>query len=869
MTHVVNLAEDVVLCGVLQAAEQLQGAILAADTGCVEALRWSGAMPLLLRDLGVQNVIPVETVLACASPETLCHVLSVQDPHKSVQHVAFLLSGFLWDYETALRRVLVLGVIHRVTLCSTLTEHAHECYDFRPHTGIDVAPGASAAHVMHFQAFGHQLSKDVERMRTENDGQVKEEEEEEEAWDADDAASAATTVDVRVLHLPLSLVPLLSAKTRLCPEPSVFVLSHPTCAAAFPLLLHQVDDAHATPAPRSSTEQGGNMFYAANERKTYAHVKDVRPEDIPSAFRRSMRLVAHTLSDTLASARLDVKERIFAVGATSLKIGHTLLRILNEGHEAATPRAVHDQQPASLVLMDRTSDLASPCSFGDALLDRVLALLPQTRLSAEAEARKESMTRATLHVTDIFPLGGCDPTPLSMSGPLAAPLKERTVVPSPFVAQIQWKGGAGLCHPNAKSGSSTFRSLAFRPAKLALRELDKRLQALELELLERGKVQKAAATRRRGEPVRGRDVVLRRISKILEAGEGATLDSTALIELGMIVLETLERMEPLQARWNKCREQAVRHMELRKQGRGEWILPELADFIQRHGSVVHSRTPEKANEETLSLEEVLTLVVHAFALSSSVSLEAFTIQMVQKALVEHIRETVRSTPLSLETALPDLFEQVSPYLDTTKSRAREPASASDPCHDSERDEWEWDDGTNSLTEVSSHSADESEVTTRIEAYVERLMRMVEDCALQYANTSVDENAADSRAPSVVAQLCASIVAPSSGASSIPAMQHIVDASEQLTRAGMDLLMSGFSRFGFGRGATETERGTSSRVMGPATVLVVFVVGGLTFQEIQQVHDVLLRGTRKYQVILGGTTITNKEVILKKLFTCTM
>lgn len=230
----------------------------------------------------------------------------------------------------------------------------------------------------------------------------------EEDWDWEDAESdkkkQVEQVEphngVQVVHLPLNVVPLLSNKVP-TPEPSVFVLSHPTCAAAFLLLLHQVEDVKATvSSPASPTSRGATTMEGA---KKYTHVKDVLPEHIPSAFRRSMRLLAYTLAEMLVGANLDANDRIFAVGATSLKIGHTLLRILNEMQEDASAQSLQGRQGASLVIVDRyggwtlwledggfctysfnlfwgdrTSDLASPCAFGSSLLDRILALLPQT-----------------------------------------------------------------------------------------------------------------------------------------------------------------------------------------------------------------------------------------------------------------------------------------------------------------------------------------------------------------------------------------------------------------------------------------------------------------------------------------------------------
>ncbi|EEY69735.1 uncharacterized protein PITG_06220 [Phytophthora infestans T30-4] len=859
---VVNVAEEVV-GGVLQAAEQLQGAVIAAETGCIESLRWAGAMPLLLRDLGVQNVLCASDLLNCASPQELRHLLLLEE-NENVCHVALLLSGFLWDYEAALKRLLALGVVHRLTVCSSLSERAHECYDFSKLGGDAAlaATGARATKVMKFEEFTTEISKNVTFPVGNRAKSTAQQSGEDEDWDWNDAGTKTAnheTADVQngvqVVHLPLSVVPLLSTKT-FSPEPSLFVLSRPTCASAFPLLLHQVE-ANSTASPASPTGRGGPGFSSVDGGKRYKHVKDVLPEHIPSAFRRSMRLLAYTLAEMLLGAQLDVKERIFAVGATSLKIGHTLLRILNELQEDTTPQMLQGQQTASMVIIDRTADLASPCSFGSSLLDRILALLPQTptHTTSGEDTAQDSATKRP-NVTEIFPLHGCEPTPLT----IAAAFDASGYKPSEFVAQIQWKGGASLCHPTIPSGSNVFRSLAFRPAKLALRDLDKRLQAVEQTLLQQGKLETAAVTRRPGEKVRGRDVVLRRISKILEAGEPTNLEHSSLVELGVIVLEALERMDQSQSLWDKCHERAVRQLELCKQGGAEWILPEMADIMQRQVSAMQSKTAGDS-EEFSPLQDLLTLLANAFALSAGTPVEDFTIQMVRKALVDSVVQAVQTTPLSVQAALPELFTQLSPLIRTSGAPAGHFTE-----HDTEGDNWDWNDGS---SPTPSREASDSgsgiqltEAKAVIETYVDSLMDPLKDCQQQFVKVS-DTAAAKESPRSLLAQLCSSIVDPSSAA--IPEMQHVVDASEQLTRAGIDLLKSGFSKFGFG-GSGGGQRGTtSSRLLGDANVLVVFVVGGVTFEEIQEVHDVLSDNT-KYQLILGGTTITNNQVILNKLFT---
>ncbi|KAF4323189.1 hypothetical protein BBO99_00002774 [Phytophthora kernoviae] len=230
-------------------------------------------------------------------------------------------------------------------------------------------------------------------------------------------------------------------------------------------------------------------------------------------------------------------------------------------------------------------------------------------------------------------------------------------------------------------------------------------------------------------------------------------------------------MDKSQLSWDKCHERAERQLQLRKQGGREWIIPEVADAVQRQSSA-------EVDEEIISLQELLTLLVHAFALSSGAPLEDFTVQMVQKVIADKI---------------------------------------------------------------------------------------LQECAQQFAEISDDKfTPTDIEPPrSLIAKLCSSIVNPSGAP--ISELEHIVDASEQLTRAGIDLLKSGFSKFGFGGGSGGGQRGTNvNRVLGESNILLVFVVGGITFDEIQEVHDALSDNS-KYQIILGGTTITNNEVILKKLF----
>lgn len=363
MARPINLAEEV-LSGVLSCAESLRGSVICADTGTIESLRWSCALPLLLHDLGVENIIDIE-LLWTSSANGSASVLELLRPTRVwwpgaepegeersddelesfVDHLVIFVSGFLWEYEPQLKKLVSCGIVRKLTICSSLSERAHECYaDANSSDSLSVKK-------MSFEAFGVSLaslnafkSREIAvpkscvmtstKGQTEND-QMKEDDDE---WDWNEENSDGDKVsetksldsnqrqivvgEIEVLHLPLNYAPLLSSHThQQLAEPSLFVLSHPVCATAFPLLLNQVLNQSSIPS-----NTGSSHALSTVGSMTYAHVKEVVAEHIPSAFRRTLRLVSHVLGEMLIQMRLDAKERIYAIGATSLKIGHTLVR---------------------------------------------------------------------------------------------------------------------------------------------------------------------------------------------------------------------------------------------------------------------------------------------------------------------------------------------------------------------------------------------------------------------------------------------------------------------------------------------------------------------------------------------------------------
>lgn len=85
----------------------------------------------------------------------------------------------------------------------------------------------------------------------------------------------------------------------------------------------------------------------------------------------------------------------------------------------------------------------------------------------------------------------------------------------------------------------------------------------------------------------------------------------------------------------------------------------------------------------------------------------------------------------------------------------------------------------------------------------------------------------------------------------------------MTRAGIDLLKSGFSRFGFGSSSFPT---SNEHVVHPAKTrkLLVFVIGGITFEELEQITEIVAE-QKEVELILGATSVINGQVMLHQLF----
>jgi hypothetical protein len=294
--EIINLVEEVVH-GVLQVAEHIRDSIVAIEEGPLESLRWSGALELLLRDFGIEKLVSLDRLRECRSQEDVLWLLKpadfVADPSNAssvIPHLVVITSGFLWEYESDFLRLREMKIVQRFTVCSTVSENAHECYDFEKHGKDPQEKMIFSAYSRHLEGISNTQDSTADNTTClDNMDDWNWEESHESTFNNCPGKSNMSEKKkwrVRIYYLFLSYSPLFVAD-KSSADLSLFILSNPLCTTTFPLLLSQ-------------------LAYNKSE-KQYANVKDVKPEHIPTSFRRKLRLLSYVLGETLTQWHLEVR----------------------------------------------------------------------------------------------------------------------------------------------------------------------------------------------------------------------------------------------------------------------------------------------------------------------------------------------------------------------------------------------------------------------------------------------------------------------------------------------------------------------------------------------------------------------------------
>ncbi|ETV94388.1 hypothetical protein H310_12023 [Aphanomyces invadans] len=748
------------------AEEELKKCIVVADDGSIEALRWSGGITFLMNTVQVQTILSLDDAVAA-----VCR--SDDDVSGPTAHELF----DPW-MNNVKNKILLFTSRSLVELEAVLAALLH----------ADVASTFVVASTLPERAFGPSFSFETFRQTL---------------------LRGAPVDSLRIRYVPLLYAPLLEFEPRGdITHPGLFVLVHPKCAPVFPLMRCQL---HGLQHDGSS--------------KAWSHAQDISPQDIPETTRKAFKTLAQVLGAIMVQWQLEVKSRIFALGATSLKIGHTLQAFLHDLQEECTIQEVKEYKPATLILIDRfqslpgggylvelmsifptrTCDLATPSTQQHTLLDRILEHLPAATRSTPADSNAE-------HITEVGPLFAT-PSPV----PTATP-RDLHHRPSSLLSTVKWTGGISLCHAYGGPSQRVFESLAIKAPIAALKHLDKELRDVAMDLLK----QKLTPVPEKKDAHRGRDVILRWVQCIADCTDAnVTWQHQDLLQIAIAVLETLERMEA-------STEQTKRLTALEKH---------IGACSPDAG--VHELIQALHASQVTDVASILSLCIFVCALSGTQTwLDAQT----TSGLHEAIKAALLRNPT--HPLLPP--GMISPQASADHATEREQAA-----DDDNWDDWGDDDVA---PPPSNDSSGRAVASSELEVFVGSLCEALRECGQLYKPLPGHRDV-----PGVLGRLMALLIDPS--VPTIPKLEHVTDASEQLTKAGMDLLKSGLSVFGFG--STPQPSGAAAAVTSAHCKLhdtvVLFVVGGITMHEVQAISDVV-KSRPDLRVLVGSTTITSPSKI---------
>ena len=95
------------------------------------------------------------------------------------------------------------------------------------------------------------------------------------------------------------------------------------------------------------------------------------------------------------------------------------------------------------------------------------------------------------------------------------------------------------------------------------------------------------------------------------------------------------------------------------------------------------------------------------------------------------------------------------------------------------------------------------------------------------------------------------------------MEHVGSALQQLGKAGLNVLASGIGMFGI-------KNAFSGPTILDRPVLLIFVVGGITWQEIQEISQAMtnyqaMEPKKSFDILIGSTAICEPNFVFQKLF----
>jgi hypothetical protein len=763
------------------------GMVVVCDDGATEALRWIGGLQFL-REAGaevgaVYDLHSFDARLQAGGGGSREPLPAVDK--QSVPTGLFLLTRFVWDMEDCIMAASRRLGLRRVVVASGLSEDAHSCHPHAAHLASETMGQPS------FYSIADQLQTSLSRMlsidaqsRSSRVG----------ASSAGRSGPGGVPVQVAVAHCSLSLLPVL-------PLLGSFTLSSTAAASSFPMLPWRAREADCAHQPSPA----GQLL----------------PDDIPPPVRLQYRLLAHCLADALVhQMRLDVVGRMFALGRTSNLVGTTLAALAEMS--AQRIRHVAPLAEASIILLDRTVDLATPTVHGGGecpLLQRILDCLPRTGVRVVDDIAQSGPVSAPnlldvgVQLPLLFPGLGLP------SGNLDSEKNGALKAVSTYKCQLP----PSWCHPGSSAADRVVSALAS-----ATEDKGHAVLCTALEGVARTEGCRLPPPKKRGMGA----AIFALLTSLSQDSDLPCLRHCSLVQLALAAVEALQRTAPQSdPTWELVRASERAQLQAAREGASAADLVEQLMDVSRQAAAPHAR-------------EILLLSLRAAALSPEPwspqvneslahALGIHDMEFAREALLR-VREAASLAPASLQS--PELQFLGLCTFDASPVPAAAPATALPPAavRECETEGDDWDDWE-SVGGTPEGGADNFSGAAPSSFPCDTLIGRFTSLVLRDAGRSKD----------------------------LPELRQV--KAVNVASVGLGLLSAGLNKITGGHAPAKPR----ARPRESSTV-VIFVIGGFTPEELREVtatmeaHRAADPTAHHPSVILAGTTISTPIHIYEQI-----
>lgn len=827
-----------------QISEHLEGATVYLDAGCTESFQFLGAVPLLLEH-GVRAICCLESM---SSLETVADWNGSTDvANKVVVMTSCLLSD---THRYILRCLNSHPSLRYCYIFTSIAEGAHSAYPDSP-LGPDAYREYEALLIQDYEELTNKQKKTLDQLDGKNfpENSASEEEgwaelEERDISHVVTSPSSASVhhrqqkLVVSVQHFPMIFCPL---------SPRVFVLPSGGSVAQAALSVGHKDSLSPGLPPLST----GVIFDSEDA--------------IPGA-----PLTAHFLH--YLACKMDLKLEIFSFGDMSKVVGRMLTDMSSLYDVGRRKRS------ASLLLIDRTLDLLTPCCHGDSLFDRIFSALPHRDRSPIPPPARSSQDHAKPSLSRL------QRTPLDVRVPLDVIFNEDSRDNFRLLEGIEaivrgWdfnnsaskiqdlidlsskiQDDNGFDDVKHLLDGSFIATENFRGTPYLEAVLDRRMKdgaVLVKKWLQETLRKENISVNVKARPGSASKSELQALVKALAKNDPTILRNKGIIQLTAALLAALDELNC--DKWDAFIS-AEKMLHVCAGDTSQSLSAQINDLINK--SILDGSQGGKPNSSQglISFKDALLLTIVGYILAgenfpTTGSTSPFSWQeehLLKEAIVDAIFENPALAKLKF---VDSLAEQLTEYRAKVSSEDKKPTEEIS-IDDFDDDQWgKWGDEDVESPSNQEQTYNDIQVKLELRDKVDNLFRFLHKLSsLKNRNAPVKEGPFGSdfgiggdsfESKGLLYKLLVEALA-----------KHDIAGLEHHSSAVGRLFKSGFGRFGLGQAKPS---------LADQNVILVFVIGGINGLEVREAFEALCESGRPdLQLLVGGTTLLSPDDMFELL-----